>query len=175
MGKRSNFEHKPLNFYPTPLPAVRPLIPHLPLKATFCEPCAGAGHLIRHLDGYGFKCVSSFDVTPLSEDIRQHDASWITEDDLGGADLIVTNPPWDRPVLHQIIERCAILRPTWLLFDTDWMFTKQALPHLEMCVKIVPVGRVKWIEDFDNTGKDNCAWYLFDKNSIGQPTEYAWQ
>jgi hypothetical protein len=27
---------------------------------------------------------------------------------------------------------------------------------------IVSVGRVKWIEGSKNTGKDNCAWYLFD-------------
>ena len=173
MGKRSDFERKQLDFYPTPLEAVRPLIPHLPLKATFCEPCAGAGHLIRHLESYGHRCLSAFDVMPLEEDIRQHDASWITEDDLGGADLVITNPPWDRPVLHQIIERSARLKPTWLLFDSDWAFTRQASQHLEICQKIVTVGRVKWIEGSANTGMDNCCWYLFDEKSAGKPTEFV--
>jgi len=175
MGKRSDFERKRLDFYPTPLEAVRPLIPHLPLKATYCEPCAGAGHLIRNLDTYGLKCVSAFDVMPLEEYIRQHDASWVVEEDLNGAEFIITNPPWDRPVLHQIIERCSLLRPTWLLFDADWMFTKQASRHLDLCAKIVAVGRVKWMEGSANTGMDNCAWYLFDVHSVGKPTEFVGQ
>ena len=173
MGKRSDFERKQLDFYPTPIEAVRPLIPQLSIKATFCEPCAGAGHLVRHMEAYGHKCVSAFDVMPLSEDIRQHDASWITEDDLSGADMIVTNPPWDRPVLHQIIERAARLRPTWLLFDSDWMHTRQAAPHLDICAKIISVGRVKWMEGSANTGMDNCCWYLFDSKSLGSPTEFV--
>ena len=32
---------------------------------------------------------------------------------------------------------------------------------MEMCHKIVSVGRIKWFGNM--TGKDNCAWYLFDK------------
>lgn len=172
MGKRSNFERKELDFYPSPIEAVRPLIPYLPLKSTFCEPCAGAGHLIRHLESFSHKCVSAFDIRPLAEGIRQHDASWMAWDDLNDADFVITNPPWERPVLHQIIERSARLKPTWLLFDSDWAFTKQAGPYLEMCRKMVTVGRVKWIEGSDNTGMDNCCWYLFDIHSVGQPTEF---
>ena len=30
MGKRSNFERNPRDFYPTPKEAVIPLLPHLP-------------------------------------------------------------------------------------------------------------------------------------------------
>jgi len=172
MGKRSDFERKELDFYPTPIEAVRPLIPFLPLKSTFCEPCAGAGHLIRHLEGLGHKCVSAFDIRPLAEDIRQHDASWMLWDDLNDAEFVITNPPWERSVLHQIIERSARLKPTWLLFDSDWAFTKQAVPYLDMCRKIVTIGRVKWIEGSSNSGMDNCCWYLFDIHSVGQPTEF---
>jgi len=173
MGKRSDFERKALDFYPTPLEAVRPLIPHLPLRATFCEPCAGAGDLIRHLEAYGHKCMSAFDVMPLGENIRQADASWMHEDDTGGADFIITNPPWDRPVLHQIIERAAGFKPTWLLFDSDWMHTIQAVRHLEICVKIISVGRVKWMAGSENTGMDNCCRYLFDVNHLGKKTEFV--
>lgn len=42
---------------------------------------------------------------------------------------------------------------------------------MKMCVKVVSVGRVKWIEDSKMTGKDNCAWYLFDENHVG-PTQF---
>jgi len=53
------------------------------------------------------------------------------------------------------------LAPTWLLFDADWMHTKQAEEYLSRCEKIISVGRLKWIADSDHAGKDNCAWYLF--------------
>ena len=37
MGKRSNFERLPRDFYPTPFSAVAPLIPHLRGVRTFCR------------------------------------------------------------------------------------------------------------------------------------------
>ena len=163
MGKRSNFEREELDFYPTPMAAVRPLLDFIVSGKTFCEPCAGAGDLIRHLESGGLRCVSAFDVKPRHDSIRCHDASFITKDDLNGADYIITNPPWDRPPLHQIIERCSSIADTWLLFDADWMHTKQASPYLPYCWEIVSVGRVKWIEGSDGAGKDNCCWYLFKR------------
>ena len=43
MGKRSNFERREADFYPTPFEAVLPLIPYLRGIRTFAEPCAGDG------------------------------------------------------------------------------------------------------------------------------------
>jgi hypothetical protein len=83
----------------------------------------------------------------------------------GDADCFITNPAWRRDVLHPIITNLSARLPTWLLFDADWMHTRQAAPYLPLCRKIVSVGRVKWIPDSPFTGKDNCAWYLFDANS----------
>jgi hypothetical protein len=51
--------------------------------------------------------------------------------------------------------------PTWLLFDADWVHTKQSAPFMPYCRKIVSVGRVRWIEGTKMTGKDNVAWHLF--------------
>lgn len=158
MGKRSDLERKPMDFYSTPYEAVVPLLAHLPVDTTFCEPCAGEGHLIRHLERHGHRCVASYDADAGSP-YTHHDAAFLSEEDVAAATHIITNPPWARPVLHQIIERCAILRPTWLLFDADWMHTKQARPYLTKCHMIISVGRVKW---FGNAvGKDNCCWYKF--------------
>jgi hypothetical protein len=56
-----------------------------------------------------------------------------------------------------------MLAPTWLLFDADWAYTRQAAPFLKYCAKIVVIGRVKWIEDSDMAGKDNSCWYLFGR------------
>ena len=80
-------------------------------------------------------------------------------------DYYITNPPWERKLLHQIIDHLSNLSPTWLLFDADWIHTKQSQPYQSRLKKIVSVGRVKWIPDSKMTGKDNCSWYLFDINN----------
>lgn len=162
MGKRSDFERVPRDFYPTPREAVLPLIPHLPAGAMFIEPCAGDGRLIDHLAAFGHVCIFASDIEPRAEGIHQRDATQLR---LGQADFAITNPPWDRKVLHPIIANLSARLPTWLLFDSDWMHTRQAAPYLPWLRKIVSVGRVKWIPDSPFTGKDNCCWYLFDQNS----------
>lgn len=168
MGKRSNYERKALDVYDTPMGAVGPLLPHLPPRSRYCEPCAGAGDLIGHLAKHGHECVAAFDVAPRASGIGCNDASFMQREDLCGADLIITNPPWDRPVLHQIIQRAVFLVPTWLLFDSDWMHTRQAIPYLRHCSMVVSVGRVKWIEGSAMAGKDNCCWYKFDPDHSGR-------
>jgi hypothetical protein len=60
-----------------------------------------------------------------------------------------------------MIEHFSKQAPTWLLFDADWMHTKQAVPYLTKLKKVVSIGRVKWIENSKHTGKDNSCWYLF--------------
>ena len=51
MGKRSDFERIPRDYYPTPYEAVLPLIPHLPQKPfSYAEPCAGDGALVNHIE-----------------------------------------------------------------------------------------------------------------------------
>lgn len=160
LGKRSNFERRERDFYPTPMGAVRPLIKHI-RPMIYVEPCAGDGALVRHLRNYGFKCVSASDIEPRDSSVTQSDVlDGIT---LNGAESVITNPPWQRDILHRIIEICTQEKQveSWLLFDSDWMHTKQARPYLPYCDEIVAVGRVKWIEDSKHTGKDNCCWYRF--------------
>lgn len=78
-------------------------------------------------------------------------------------EAFITNPPWTRSLLHPLIVHLSNQAPTWLLFDADWMHTKQAAPYLDRLVRIVSVGRLKWIPDSKMDGKDNCAWYLFNR------------
>lgn len=167
MGKRSDFERNERDYYPTPEEGVLPLIPHLQGNEIFVEPCGGGGHLIRHLEKRGLVCGAAFDLEPQVTTVLPGDALLLSERDCGEADLIITNPPWDRDVLHPMIDTFRILLPTWLLFDADWMHTRQATPFLVYCEKIVSVGRLKWIPDSKHVGKDNCAWYLFGS----EPTE----
>jgi hypothetical protein len=172
MGKRSNFERVERDYYPTPIEAVEPLIDHLPLFFDYVEPCAGDGRLIDHittLTGGAGDCLYACDIEPQRDDIVQFDALDI---DFGGYavfDYCITNPPWDRKFLHPFIEHWTSLAPTWLLFDADWMHTKQSAIYMTYCKKVVSVGRVKWFGN--QSGKDNCCWYLFDQDKEG-PTEF---
>lgn len=164
MGKRSNFDRIERDFYPTPIEAVKPLIPHLPVIFTFIEPCAGNGVLIDHLKSLvRCQCVGAFDIEPQRKDITQLDSLQLQHKT--DADYIITNPPWDRKLLHPMIENFIKIAPTWLLFDSDWMHTKQSIPYMKYLSRVVSIGRVKWIPDSKMTGKDNCCWYLFDKNN----------
>lgn len=175
MGKRSDFERAPRDFYPTPREAVLPLLPHLTRLRWFYEPCAGTGELVAHLEGRDLFCYGHSDITEREEGalIKQRlgDATCGTFDVPLGCHFI-TNPPWDRKLLHPIITNLSDQAPTWLLFDADWMHTRQSAPFMNRLRKIVSVGRVKWIPDSKMTGKDNCCWYLFDKPS-DEPTVFV--
>lgn len=162
MGKRSSFERRPRDFYPTPVEAVRPLLPHLDAGTRFCEPCAGDGTLIDHLVAAGHKCASAWDIEPQRADIDRQDARTRL---IGNIDCFITNPPWERATLHELIVALSDQHPTWLLFDADWQHTRQSAPYLSRLCRIVSVGRVKWIPGSTMTGKDNCAWHLFDRPS----------
>lgn len=164
MGKRSDFVRRERDWYPTPLEAVRPLLRHLSAQTKFCEPCAGDGQLVDHLRSFGHLPSQLSDIAPVANWIATADARTTDYGELHGA-IFITNPPWSRDVLHPIILNLSRQAPTWLLFDADWMHTRQSVPFMPYLRKIVSVGRVKWIPDSPFTGKDNCAWHLFDQNS----------
>lgn len=166
MGKRSNFARVPRDLYPTPAAAVTPLLPHLSPGTRYTEPCAGDGALIRHLAAAGHQCVWASDIVPIAPGIAQMDAM---DAPLVG-DCVLTNPPWDRAVLHPMIER---FEWAWLLFDSDWVHTRQSAKFMPRLHKIVSVGRVKWIPGSKMTGKDNCAWYLFGPERGVAPEFYG--
>jgi len=170
VGKRSDFDRIPKDKYPTPYSAVVPLIPHLREDAVFCEPCAGNGVLIDHLEQNGFTCNSAYDIEPERNDIEVGDATKI-HDNI--AELYITNPPWSRNAMHEIIMHLSSHKPTWLLFDADWMHTMQSIPYMKRCRKIVSVGRVKWMPGSKHVGMDNAAWYLFSMHDDrGTNTEF---
>lgn len=159
MGKRSEFERKKKDLYQTPWDPMVPLAAHLN-GGTFVEPCAGYGAMIRHLEKMGLTCVYACDIEPMADGIDKQDCLYFDGPVFPKADYIITNPPWEREVLHPLIEVFWKQAPTWLLFDADWMHTNQAKPYLKHCEKIVSVGRVSW-EGNGVSGKDNCCWYLF--------------
>jgi hypothetical protein len=159
MGKRSSFERREADFYPTPRSAALPLIPFLRGVRTFAEPCAGDGNLVRHLEGLGLRCVYAGDIS------TGQDALAI--DSYGACDAIITNPPYTRDLMHRLIEHLQRIAPTWLLMETDWVSTLQAVPYLVHCSDIVTIGRLKWLAESKHTGKDNYGWFRFDARYNG--------
>jgi hypothetical protein len=167
MGKRSNFDRIPHDFYVTPLAAVLPLIPHLHGVRTFAEPCCGDGALVRHLEAQGLHCANQGDIT------AGQDA--LTLDSYGDIDAIITNAPWTRNLLHPLITHLQRIAPTWLLLDADWANTKQAVPYLRHCTDILAIGRVIWIPGTSTPGKDNAAWYRFNASHATGPRFHAYR
>jgi hypothetical protein len=175
VGKRSDFTPRPQDKYYTPKAGIIPLLPFLPSSVRFSEPCAGDGRLIRHLVEYGHYCVWGSDILPDNTDnVWQADALDLSyASRICQGDMIISNPPWSRPILHQLIEYLPTLRPTWLLFDADWPHTRQSRDLIKTCSKIVSIGRLKWIEGSKSVGKDNCCWYFFPGDHTDGPHFYG--
>lgn len=171
MAKRSDFKRRKNDTYDTPVKGMEALLPHLDRKTKFIEPCAGDNRMVEFFEKHGHICIDGFDIAPRSNEVKEMDAFDYSPLKYAQADYIITNPPWTRQILHPMIDLFAGIRPTWLLFDGDWAFTKQASPYLEKCVKIVALPRLKWIEGSQYSAKDNCAWYLFCESHNG-PTEF---
>lgn len=172
MGKRSNFERVERDWYPTPREAVVPLVPFLLEEEMYWEPCAGDGALVRHLSELvpNLTCTRWSDIEPQDGHIEQCD---VFDEPVCWGRLCITNPPWRRDILHPLIEHLTSAQGSrcWLLFDADWIHTRQSAPYLPRLRKIVSVGRVKWIPDSKMTGKDNCCWYYFTQPS-DEPTVF---
>lgn len=162
MGKRSDFERIERDYYPTPYEAVVPLLPFVWGK--FTEPCAGNGILVDHLTRNNLICEWASDIYPQRADIKKKDtlSPWnipVTQ--------FITNPPWNRDLLHPMIDHLMRIAPTWLLFDADWPHTIQSAPFMKYCSRIVSIGRVKWFPESDSVGKDNVCWYQFKLDHQG--------
>jgi hypothetical protein len=64
-------------------------------------------------------CVTGIFVTCLrARERRSHGIATIT------TRPFVTDPPWSRPVLHEIIVNLSNQAPAWLLLDGDWGHTQ---------------------------------------------------
>lgn len=161
MGRRSAFERIGKDFYRTFDPrAVAPLLPHLSPGTRYVEPCCGSGDLIAQLDAAGHRCVEASDIDPSYPLARVRD---VLEVEGCRGDVFITNPPWSRAILHSLIAHLSAMAPTWLLFDAAWMHTRQAAPFEPFCHAVISVGRVRWIPGTKDDGKDDAAWYLFDR------------
>ena len=141
--------------WPTPWPAVVPLLRLLEPRTKFVEPCCGAGELVRHLERAGHVCAGTYDLP-----IDARTTSYAIEPDA----LFVTNLPWRRQFgMNDIIINLSDHRPLWGLVYADWLFTLRAAPLLPRLRTVAAIGRVKWIPNSEHSGMENTCWCLFDR------------
>lgn len=166
MGKRSNYEKIDRNYYPTPKAAVVPL-KNMLVPVTFCEPCAGDGRLVSHIEELipGSLCLLATDIEPQTDWILQGDANNLTDETLANCQAIITNPPFTWSILQPLMDKWISLRPTILLLPADFMHNQRMAPYMEKCEWVKSVGRVKWIEDSKSGGMENFVWMCFNKDN----------
>ena len=175
MSKRTDgkFERRDRDFYATPPEPILKLLPHLTDSRVFAEPMCGDGAIVRVLEARGWTCGYAGDIEPQGDAVRYATTRNVLDviaRDLRTCDTIISNPPWPAKHLRGeptlgIVKHLSAILPTWLLLSADFMHNEYTSALLSHCLKIVSVGRVKWIADSDNTGFDNTAWFLFDFRS----------
>lgn len=172
MGKRSDFPRKDRDGYFTPPEAVWPITPFLRTTPRFAEPFCGDGAIIRTLEALGYECNFASDIEPqgpMAETAEWIDAMHLTIAEVVNCDVIVTNPPWPSPrgrgePTLSFIQAMSVLKPTWMLLAADFAHNVYSSELLRAhCSDIVSVGRVKWEAGSPHTGKENAAWYLFNR------------
>ncbi len=174
VGKRSDYEKKPRDFYPTPRAAVEPLKGLLP-PVTFCEPCAGDGRLANHIEDLFPEslCIYAIDIDPQIHWVLQGDALAMSAESVEYCQMIITNPPFTWSLLKPMMDLWIGLKPTLLLLPADMMHNKRFTSYMEKCVWVKSIGRIRWIEDSKMSGMDNYCWFLFDNNKdVGTPTQF---
>ena len=176
MSKRTpGLPQRPRGFCETPPEAIAPLVPYLPKRARYGEPCAGSGKMIEGLARYwpGGSCVWATDLAPQADGMAQMDAVTITAEQAVGVDLWVTNPPW--PVCGKrgdpamrIIEHLITIAPAWALLPHDVLANDYFGRVYPFCAEFLPIGRVSWMGN-GKPGKDNATWYRFDATNRQRP------
>jgi hypothetical protein len=180
MSKYSEFERVPRDLYETPLTPVIPLKAALgDIPFSYWEPCCGGGKLVGHIASLFPKstCARATDVVTEVGDVQ--DVMSITREqvDESGANYFITNPPWiNTPSsgyqLFNIINHLASMRPTILLLNANICWNKGSwhskidgrLAPMQYCKWVKPTARIKWIEGSAFAGKEDAAWFLFDKS-----------
>jgi hypothetical protein len=167
MAKYSDYDGKrPRDYWPTVDPAaVEPLIPFVKGK-TYAEPCFGSGDLYERFreQDTSIVCRWMSDIEPQVSHMTEIDALSLVGSQLTHCDLIITNPPYTWAILKPLMDHFISLKSTWLLLPADYMHNKRFGPYMKCCSDVVSVGRLYWMKDKPVRGKENYAWYRFNRD-----------
>jgi hypothetical protein len=170
MSKRSNFVKVERDYYPTTDPKVKvPEFINSIKGKTYAEPCYGHGdleNLIINVASLRYKS----DIRATNLTCKVQDAMALTKEQLKDCDLIITNPPFTKSVLLPMIDKFISLKPTWLLLPADYMHNQYFRPYMNLCTKVVSIGRICWFPTDEGkrvASTDNFAWYFWPKKATG--------
>ena len=165
----SGYERKERDLYETPEWVTEALLPHLRQRLGCVWECAsGNGKMVKPLKYSGLHVVYS-DIADGCDFLKQLRP-------MGGADAIVTNPPYELAT-----EFCKhaidLMKPNdglvamLLRTDFDHAKTRQYLfaEHLAFSKKLVLTKRIKWFEDSTGQPSFNHAWFIWNWKHIGLP------
>ena len=152
--RRPGLKPRDRDDWPTPWPAVVPLLKLLEPRTKFIEPVAA----LASWSSISSALAMSRCGLRLAD--RSRTASYAIEPDT----IFVTNLPWRRQFgMNDIIVNLSDQRPLWGLVYADWLFTSRATPCLPRLRAVAAVGRVKWIANSPHAGMENCCWCLFGR------------
>ena len=172
MGKRDGgkFERAERDFYSTIDPSCMvPAFVERVKGLKYAEPCWGSGELERLLEPYA-ECVWRSDIEPQCKGCKRKNAVDLSIDDLQGCDLVITNSPYQWPMLKPLLDHLPTVKPTWLLLPADYMHNIRMGPYMKQCTTVITIGRMYWLPN-KVKGVSNMCWYKFSKWHIGQ-TEF---
>jgi|SRR5580658_607952 hypothetical protein len=168
--RESGYERKERDLYETPAWVTEALLPHLrrPLGCVW-ECASGSGKMVRPLQAAGLHVTYS--------DISEGEDFLRIPRPQGGADAIVTNPPYE--LATEFIKHALFLMQissgvTAMLLRTDFDHAKTRSFLFAGCPafakKVVLTKRIKWFEDSKGQPSFNHAWFIWDWKHDGPPT-----
>lgn len=164
MSKRTRTKsaiNNPRNYWPTPIGPINQLGRILPAGMMYDEPCAGDGRLIRGLAPHGLFCVQAHDLVPQGAGIRIGNALNLP---ISGRPII-TNPPYAKSLLEPLLDHWIGRTEVWLLLPSDMMVNKWTNPYMRFVDRILPIGRVSWMEN-GKAGFENSVWFRFSTDRV---------
>lgn len=166
----SGYERKERDLYETPAWVTLALLPHLRKLGCIWEPAAGSGKMVRVLQSIEETVICHSDIETGTDFFQERYP-------MGGADGIVTNPPYEFATefvtrslsLTQVAQGVVALL---LRTDFDHAKTRQFLfgTCKQFSKKLVLTKRIKWFEDSKGQPSFNHAWFIWDWKHQGAPT-----
>lgn len=164
------------DFYETPRWAIEALLKREGFGGIILEPCCGNGAISRVLEEYGYK-VQSSDISTEDNIYGEKGIDAFLIDKL--SDNIITNPPYDRRILNNLVEHFSIiyikkmallLRLTFLESDGR----RELFTSLPLKVVYIFSSRITMYpeneEKPENKGTTAYAWFVWEKGYIGKIT-----
>jgi hypothetical protein len=170
--RKSGYERKDNDYYPTPTWVTEALLPFIPKRIRrIWEPAAGCGAMseVLRANFYGVLATDINEFSPLA--IKALDFLEASSSDW--AEAIVTNPPYNRAAefcrksVDIMMQRNGFVA---LLLAENFDCARGRADLFGECpffaAKVILTKRIKWF-DGEGSPSSNHAWFLWDSKVVG--------